>query len=293
MKGIILAGGTGSRLFPITLGVSKHLLPVYDKPMIYYPLSVLMLAGIREILIITTAQDKASFQRLLGDGSTYGIRLEYLVQPKPKGIAQALILAEHFIKKQPCCLILGDNIFYGQGLSGQLKNVVSKRSLDVGATVFACQMKSPKRFGVITFGDSGHPLSIEEKPTEPKSNWVQTGLYFLDGRASEIARSLRPSARGELEIVDLINHYLTENTLDVERLGRGFAWLDTGTVESLYQAASFVKSIQSLKRVRIGCLEEIAWRNGWLSDDNIARLLKETGYLSTDYGQCLKELHPS
>ncbi|MGX2963665.1 glucose-1-phosphate thymidylyltransferase RfbA [Shewanella sp. FeAMO] len=269
MKGIVLAGGTGSRLFPTTRGISKQLLPVFDKPMIYYPLSVLMLAGIREVLIITTPQDRTAFERLLGDGSAYGIRLEYLVQHEPQGIAQALILADDFLKQQPCCLILGDNIFYGQGFTGQLNNVMTKRARDKGATVFACQVKNPQRFGVITFDDSGKPLSIEEKPLKPKSNWAQTGLYFLDGRASDIAKSLQPSARGELEIVDLINHYLMENVLDVECLGRGFAWLDTGTVESLHQAACFVQSIQTLQQVKIACLEEIALRQHWISTEQL------------------------
>ena len=269
MKGIVLAGGTGSRLFPTTRGISKQLLPVFDKPMIYYPLSVLMLAGIREVLIITTPQDRTAFGRLLGDGSAYGIRLEYLVQHEPQGIAQALILADDFLKQQPCCLILGDNIFYGQGFTGQLNNVMTKRARDKGATVFACQVKNPQRFGVITFDDSGKPLSIEEKPLKPKSNWAQTGLYFLDGRASDIAKSLQPSARGELEIVDLINHYLMENVLDVECLGRGFAWLDTGTVESLHQAACFVQSIQTLQQVKIACLEEIALRQHWISKEQL------------------------
>ncbi len=269
MKGIVLAGGTGSRLFPTTRGISKQLLPVFDKPMIYYPLSVLMLAGIREALIITTPQDRTAFERLLGDGSAYGIRLEYLVQHEPQGIAQALILADDFLKQQPCCLILGDNIFYGQGFTGQLNNVMTKRARDKGATVFACQVKNPQHFGVITFDDSGKPLSIEEKPLKPKSNWAQTGLYFLDGRASDIAKSLQPSARGELEIVDLINHYLMENVLDVECLGRGFAWLDTGTVESLHQAACFVQSIQTLQQVKIACLEEIALRQHWISKEQL------------------------
>ncbi|OXR99867.1 glucose-1-phosphate thymidylyltransferase RfbA [Shewanella algae] len=269
MKGIVLAGGTGSRLFPTTRGISKQLLPVFDKPMIYYPLSVLMLAGIREFLIITTPQDRTAFERLLGDGSAYGIRLEYLVQHEPQGIAQALILADDFLKQQPCCLILGDNIFYGQGFTGQLNNVMTKRARDKGATVFACQVKNPQRFGVIAFDDSGKPLSIEEKPLKPKSNWAQTGLYFLDGRASDIAKSLQPSARGELEIVDLINHYLMENVLDVECLGRGFAWLDTGTVESLHQAACFVQSIQTLQQVKIACLEEIALRQHWISKEQL------------------------
>ncbi|MBO2611456.1 glucose-1-phosphate thymidylyltransferase RfbA [Shewanella algae] len=290
MKGIILAGGTGSRLFPITLGISKQLLPVFDKPLIYYPLSVLMLAGIREILIITTPQDKAAFERLLVDGSAYGIKIEYLVQPEPKGIAQALILAEDFLKQQPCCLILGDNIFYGQGFSGQLRDIVAKREQEGGATVFACQVKFPHRFGVITFDELGKPLSIEEKPLEPKSNWAQTGLYFLDGRASAIAKSLQPSRRGELEIVDLANHYLREQSLDVQCLGRGFAWLDTGTVESLYEASSFIQSVQSLKRVMVGCPEEIAWRNGWLSDECIIQLIKNGRYSSTAYGQYLESL---
>ncbi len=288
MKGIVLAGGTGSRLFPTTRGISKQLLPVFDKPMIYYPLSVLMLAGIREVLIITTPQDRTAFERLLGDGSAYGIRLEYLVQHEPKGIAQALILADDFLKQQPCCLILGDNIFYGQGFTGQLNNVMTKRARDKGATVFACQVKNPQHFGVITFDDSGKPLSIEEKPLKPKSNWAQTGLYFLDGRASDIAKSLQPSARGELEIVDLINHYLMENVLDVECLGRGFAWLDTGTVESLHQAACFVQSIQTLQQVKIACLEEIALRQHWISKEQLRQYAISMG--SNEYAAYLCSL---
>ncbi|MEL4359754.1 glucose-1-phosphate thymidylyltransferase RfbA [Shewanella algae] len=288
MKGIVLAGGTGSRLFPTTRGISKQLLPVFDKPMIYYPLSVLMLAGIREVLIITTPQDRTAFERLLGDGSAYGIRLEYLVQHEPKGIAQALILADDFLKQQPCCLILGDNIFYGQGFTGQLNNVMTKRARDIGATVFACQVKNPQRFGVITFDDSGKPISIEEKPLKPKSNWAQTGLYFLDGRASDIAKSLQPSARGELEIVDLINHYLMENVLDVECLGRGFAWLDTGTVESLHQAACFVQSIQTLQQVKIACLEEIALRQHWISKEQLRQYAISMG--SNEYAAYLCSL---
>ncbi|QMT40689.1 glucose-1-phosphate thymidylyltransferase RfbA [Neisseria shayeganii] len=274
MKGILLAGGAGTRLHPTTRGVSKQLLPVYDKPMVYYPLSVLMLAGIREVLLITTAEDQTAFRRLLGDGSGFGIRLEYAVQARPEGLAQALIIGEHFLDGGPACLILGDNIFYGQSFTQTLRRAAARTH---GATVFAYQVKDPERFGVLAFNEQNQPVSIEEKPARPPSDWAVTGLYFYDCRAPEFAKQLRPSARGELEITDLNRLYLADGSLQVERLGRGFAWLDTGTHESLHEAASFVKAIENVQNLQVACLEEIAWRNGWLDTAQIRTLAAGMG----------------
>ncbi|GIU18078.1 glucose-1-phosphate thymidylyltransferase [Shewanella sp. MBTL60-112-B2] len=277
-KGIVLAGGAGSRLYPITRGISKQLLPVYDKPMIYYPLSVLMLAGIREILIITTAEELILFQRLLGDGSDFGVHLTFAIQKKPEGIAQAFIIAESFIGNDNVCLILGDNIFYGQGFSQSLKSAAERRA---GATIFAYQVVQAERFGVVEFDKDFKAQSIEEKPIQPQSNWAVTGLYFYDSRVVSIAKNLSPSARHELEITDINQAYLKLGELQVERLGRGFAWLDTGTFDSLQQASSYVQTIETVQGLKVACLEEIAWRNGWLSDDDIVRisqLMKQNSY---------------
>ncbi|HFF3446085.1 TPA: glucose-1-phosphate thymidylyltransferase RfbA, partial [Escherichia coli] len=282
MKGIILAGGSGTRLYPITMGVSKQLLPIYDKPMIYYPLSVLMLAGIKEILIITTPEDQEGFIRLLGDGSQFGIELKYKIQPSPDGLAQAFILGEEFIGNDSVCLVLGDNIFFGQSFSAKLRAVAERAE---GATVFGYQVMDPERFGVVEFDDNYKAISIEEKPEIPLSNWAVTGLYFYDNSVVEIAKTIKPSKRGELEITTINECYLKMGKLNVELLGRGFAWLDTGTYDSLIEAGSFVETVQKRQGLMVACPEEIAWRNGWLSNNE----LHQRGALlsKNNYGQYL------
>lgn len=287
MKGIILAGGSGTRLYPITRGVSKQLLPVYDKPMIYYPLSVLMLAGIREVLIITTPEDNESFKRLLGDGSDFGIQLSYAVQPSPDGLAQAFLIGEKFIGNDSVCLVLGDNIFYGQHFTQSLQEA-AKSVETKGATVFGYQVKDPERFGVVEFDEHFRALSIEEKPAKPKSNWAVTGLYFYDNRVVEFAKQVKPSARGELEITTLNEMYLNDGSLNVQLLGRGFAWLDTGTHDSLHDTAAFVKTVQNLQNLQVACLEEIAYHNGWLSLEQLEALAKPMA--KNEYGQYLLRL---
>jgi glucose-1-phosphate thymidylyltransferase len=285
MKGIILAGGSGSRLYPLTRSVSKQLLPVYDKPMIYYPLSTLMLAGISDILIITTPEDSENFKRLLGDGADFGIKLTYAVQPSPDGLAQAFLIGEAFIGKDSVCLVLGDNIFYGQSFSKTLKSSANKTH---GATIFGYQVKDPERFGVVEFDENMKAISIEEKPTKPKSNYAVTGLYFYDNKVVEMAKQVKPSLRGELEITTLNEMYLNQGNLNVELLGRGFAWLDTGTHESLHEASSFVQTIENVQGLKIACLEEIAWRNGWLSSEQLTEIA--IPLMNNHYGQYLDRL---
>ncbi|XEH48875.1 glucose-1-phosphate thymidylyltransferase RfbA [Edwardsiella tarda] len=285
MKGIILAGGSGTRLYPITMGVSKQLLPVYDKPMIYYPLSVLMLAGIRDILIITTPEDQSSFQRLLGDGSQLGITLTYEVQPSPDGLAQAFIIGEEFIGDDAVCLVLGDNIFFGQGFSPKLKAITEQCK---GATIFGYQVMDPERFGVVEFDENFSAVSIEEKPANPKSNWAVTGLYFYDNRVVDFAKKVKPSLRGELEITAINDMYLHHGLLKVELLGRGFAWLDTGTHDSLIEASCFVETVEKRQGLKVACLEEIAWRNGWLSDSDIKSAANKLS--KNQYGLYLQQI---
>ncbi len=285
MKGIILAGGSGTRLYPITQGISKQLLPIYDKPMIYYPLSVLMLAGIRDVLIITTPEDQAAFQRLLGDGRNFGITLGYAAQPSPDGLAQAFIIGEKFIGSDSVCLVLGDNIFYGQGFGPMLRQAATRPS---GATVFGYQVKDPERFGVVEFDPQMRALSIEEKPQQPKSHYAVTGLYFYDNDVVQIAKQVQPSTRGELEITSVNQAYLQRGDLNVQLLGRGFAWLDTGTFESLQQAGQFVETVEARQGLKIACLEEIAYSNGWLDRAQ----LREKGQQlhKNSYGQYLLDL---
>lgn len=284
MKGIVLAGGAGSRLWPITLGVSKQLLPVYDKPLIHYPISTLMLAGIRNILLITTPQDSSSFQRLLGDGSKFGVSLQYAIQPEPEGLAQAFIIGEDFIGDSHCALILGDNIFYGAGLGGQLKQLTNL----IGAHIFAYKVNEPQRYGVVEFDNNGRVLSLEEKPSNPKSNFAIPGLYFYDNNVVQFAKSLKPSSRGELEITDVNQIYLEQNLLTTTILERGTAWLDTGTFESLSSASNFIQVIENRQGQKVSCVEEIAWRNGWISDSDLLACAAE--YKSSPFADYLKGL---
>lgn len=287
MKGIILAGGSGTRLYPLTMATSKQLLPVYDKPMIYYPLSTMMLAGIRDILIISTPQDLPNFERLLGDGSPYGVSLSYKEQPSPDGLAQAFLIGEEFIGKEPCAMILGDNIFYGNGLGSLLRTAV-KNAQSGRATIFGYYVNDPQRFGIVEFDEGGKVVSIEEKPEQPKSNYCVTGIYFYDGRAVEYAKKLTPSARGELEITDLNRMYLADGSLEVKLLGRGFAWLDTGTMDSLLDASSFVQMLQKRQSIEISAPEEIAYVNGWIAKE--ALLTAAGRYGNSPYGEHLKRV---
>ncbi len=286
MRGIILAGGTGTRLHPITLSVSKQLAPIYDKPLIYYPLSTLMLAGIREVLIITTPHEQAAFRALLGDGSRLGMKLKYVAQPSPDGLAQAFLLDREFIGGEPVALVLGDNIFYAQQLSATLKHTVANQK---GATVFASRVRDPERYGVVSFDDDDRPVSLEEKPKNPKSNWAVTGLYFYDGHVSELAASLKPSARGELEITDLNRLYLEQGRLHVELFGRGTAWLDTGTPESMLQASNFIHVLEERQGLKVACIEEIAWRMGFITLDQMGALGRELQ--KSSYGQYIVRIH--
>ena len=288
MKGIVLAGGSGTRLFPITKGVSKQLLPIYDKPMVYYPISVLLLAGIREILIISTPTDLPGFRRLLGDGSDYGVRFEYAEQPSPDGLAQAFIIGEKFIGSDSACLVLGDNIFYGQSFSGMLKDAVKAAEEGGDATVFGYWVSDPERYGVAEFDQTGKVLSIEEKPKEPKSNYAVVGLYFYPNKVVEVAKRIKPSARGELEITTVNQDFLKDEELKVKLLGRGFAWLDTGTHDSLSDASTFVEVIEKRQGLKVACLEEIAYNNGWITDEKLTELAKPM--VKNQYGQYLLSL---
>ena len=285
MKGIILAGGSGTRLYPLTMVTSKQLLPVYDKPMIYYPLSTLMLAGIRDILIISTPTDLPNFERLLGDGSRYGINLSYAVQPSPDGLAQAFLIGEEFIDGDSCAMVLGDNIFYGNGLKKHLREAASREN---GATVFGYYVDDPERFGIVEFDENGKAISIEEKPKNPKSNYCVTGLYFYDNRVVEMAKKVKPSARGELEITDLNKLYLEEDSLNVVTLGRGYAWLDTGTMDALSEATEFVKVVENRQGIQISAVEEIAYKNGWISREKLIESAEKYG--KSPYGEHLKKV---
>ena len=286
MKGIVLAGGAGTRLHPLTLAVCKQLLPVYDKPLVYYPLTTLMLAGIRDILIITTPDDADTFRHLLGDGSQWGLNLSYAAQPAPEGIAQAFLIGADFIAGDPCALVLGDNLFFGQGLSAQLGAAARHVS---GATIFACQVEDPERYGVLSFDADGRPAAIEEKPERPASRWAVTGLYFYDGEVVDIARSIKPSARGEMEITHVNAVYLERGRLDVVKLGRGYAWFDTGTHDSLIDAGNFVRTIETRQGLKIACPEEIAFMNGYIDRATLERLIAER-YAKTPYGSYLRRL---